>query len=228
MKVIYFAVLALGLLLIAEVKGELGSSTLSNHEKKPLERSVTPPPSTTSKPFPQHIKPPPSVPQRADYLHPGILVLLNGKWEGSDHLLNLQSNIGVYVTILKPETETLEVTNSQLEKEVAAIFEKGGLKPLTLSPAGKAPLPAFEIEIFIYPIEKGYAAFCDGRLFETAILDRFKMDPNMAFQAITWEKQNLIVGPKSDFAGLLTNTVKEIAETFVERVRAYERVKGKN
>jgi hypothetical protein len=188
--------------------------------EKPQQKST--PPIT---PLPPPVKLPPLVPQHAEYLHPGILVYLNGKWEGSDHLLNLPNNIGVYVTIVKPEGDTLDISQLQLQKEVEAIFEQANIRPLTLAYEGRPPLPAFEIEIFLYPIEKGYAASCEGRLFESVSLDRFKMDPNMAFQAITWEKQALIVGPKTGFAAQLTKTIQEIAGAFIERFQAYERMK---
>jgi hypothetical protein len=209
---------------------KMGSSTQPSSQiqggMKPLDTSVQKStlttPSQTS--LPALVKPPPQVPQHAKYLHPGILVYLNGEWQGSDHLLNLLSNIGVYVTILKPQDETLNITQEQLQNEVVKIFEKANIKPLTLAAEGKPPLPAFEIEIFLYPIEKGYAACCAGRLFESVFLDRFKMDSNMAFQAITWEKQSLIVGPKSTFAEQLTKNIQEIAAAFTERFQAYEKI----
>lgn len=161
----------------------------------------------------------------ADYLHPGILVYLNDKWEGSDHLLNLTNNISVFVTILKPEDVLLEITNAQLQTEIEKIFQEANIKPKTLVEVGKPPLPAFEIEIFVYPIDKGYVACCDGRLLESVILERFKMDSNMAFQAITWEKQSLIVSPKAQFGEQITKNVQDIAHAFVERFKTYEKLK---
>lgn len=196
-------------------------------ERKYLEKPESKTPSTqTPATLPPPIKPPQLLPQYSEYLHPGILVFLNGRWEGSDHLLNISNNIGVYITIVKPESEALDQIQGQLQKEVEAIFAQANIKPVSLVSQGNPPLPAFEIEIFVYPIEKGYAACCDGRLFESVTLDRFKMDPNMAFQAITWEKQTLIVGPKSTFADQLSKNVQAIAAAFVERFQAYERIKS--
>jgi len=175
--------------------------------------------------LPEPVKPPTEIVQQAAYLHPGILVNVRGRWEGSDHLLNLSNNIGVYVALIKPEEETLSVTPSILQKEVETIFGRANIKPQTLAPAGSPPLPAFEIEIFVYPIDKGYAAFLEGRLFESVVLDRFKMDTNMAFQAITWEKQALIVSPKDKFEEQLIKNVQEIADAFAIRFQAYEALK---
>lgn len=196
----------------------------SSHLEKPIPPPVKQKPSSTV--LPAVAKPPEEVPQHANYLHPGILVNMNNRWEGSDHLLNLSNHIGVYVEIIKPQNITLEhVSQDQLQKEVEAIFNQANIKPLTLAPVGKPPLPAFEIEIFVYPIERGYVICCEGRLFESVILERFKMDSNMAFQAVTWEKQNLVVSPASQFTDQITKTVKEIADAFVERFQAYEKLK---
>ncbi len=158
--------------------------------------------------------------QRLEYLHPGILVNRAGKWEGSDHLFNLTENIAIYITIIKPESVGLNITSAELQKEVEEIFASVQIKAKTLIEADKPPLPAFEIEIFIYPIDKqGFVAFCEGRLFESVILHRFQMDPNMAFQAITWEKQILLITPTIELKNKITNSVRDIANVFAERYR---------
>lgn len=203
------------------------SSTIEGMKHlEPPSQQPAPPSASLSKPtLPPPVKLPSLSPQQANYLHPGILVYLNGKWEGSDHLLNISSNIGVYISLVKPEAEILDITEAQLQKEVEAIFAQANIRPQTLSTQGKPPLPAFEIELFVYPIERGYVACCQGRLFESVTLDRFKMDPNMAFQAITWEKQHLIVTPKAQFQEQVIKIVQDITSVFAERYQAYERLK---
>lgn len=223
-----FACLAFNCVLSADIPpAKMSTTTKSSSEIQGLGQYERPKaePTESKAVLPPPVKLPPEVPQHADYLHPGILVNLYGTWEGSDHLLNLSSNIGVYVKLIKPEEETLDISEKDLQKEVESIFGDAGIKPLTLAAVGKPPLPAFEMEIFVYPIDKGYAAFIDGRLFESVILERFKMDPNMAFQAITWEKQSLIVSPKEKFPEQLTKTVQEIGEAFVTRFQVYEKLK---
>ncbi len=162
------------------------------------------------------------------YFHPGILVNTGGEWQGSDHLLNLSDHIGVYVTLIKPEGERLSVEESQLKNEAERIFKEAGIAPFSLVSGEKPALPAFHIEIFVYPIERGYVAYCGGRLFESVILDRFKMDANMSFQAITWEKELLFVAPQEQFAEQLVEKISEIASTFGQRYAAYEAIKRKN
>lgn len=200
------------------------SSKIQVHEPLDTTKPKTETPPAKAPELPKVVIPTP-VSQRSEYLHPGIMVYLNNKWEGSDHLLNISKNIGVYITIVKPEGEMLHISESEIQREVENLFKVGGIVPQTMAPIGSPPLPAFEIEIFVYPIEKGYVACCDGRLLESVVLDRFKMDSNMAFQAITWEKQSLIVSPKSQFPEQLLKNVNEIAKAFVDRFQAYDKIR---
>lgn len=189
------------------------SSTLERY-KPPAKPSTKP--STSSKSAPKPVAPV-LVPTEATYFHPGILALLNGKWEGSDHLLNISSHIGIGVTILKPEDDRLPLKEEEVRAKIEALFKKSGIDPTTLVESGKAPLPVFQIEILAYPIEKGYVAFCQGRLFESVILQRFQLDPDTTFQAITWEKQTLQVGPSKQTVDQILQSVEEITASFIER-----------
>ncbi|WP_052354898.1 hypothetical protein [Candidatus Protochlamydia sp. R18] len=169
--------------------------------------------------------PPALVPQQATYLHPGILVFRNNTWEGGDHLLNVSSNIGVYVSIIKPESDPLAISEESLKNIVNQIFKKFNINPVTLAAPGHPPLPAFQIQILAYPIDKGYVVTCEGRLFESVSLQRFVLDPAMAFQAITWEKKGLHVGPTDKIIEQIQTNVAEIAQSFGERFDAFERRK---
>lgn len=225
----------LSMMVVSEVSGQtpaaakMSSSTqasssiqgTSSLETKKLQSSQ----STKKESMPTPVRPPSLFNEEAEYLHPGILVNLGGKWEGSDHLLNISNNIGVYVSIVKPENEELPTSDAQIKTEVDNIFSLANIKPQILVTSGKPPLPAFEIQIFVYPIERGYVAYCSGRLFESVVLERFKMDPNMAFQAITWEKQHLIVTPKEQLGDQIIKTVQDIARTFSERFQVYDKIK---
>lgn len=209
----------------AEMKSSVKPSS-QIEEMKPFERAPAKPSAPSTTPLPPPPKPQAAVPQQASYLNPGILVERGGKWEGGDHLLNLSPHIGVYVTIVKAKTETQIISEEKIKQEVEAIFQEASIQPITLAFPGKPPLPAFQIEILLYPFEKGYAASCAGRLFESVTLDRFKLDPHMAFQAVTWEKQSLIVGPASLFDQQILKQVREIARNFTERFQAYERMRS--
>ncbi len=161
----------------------------------------------------------------ASYLHPGVLFFQNGAWEGGDHLLNLTNNIGVYVTIVKPEGDPFPLTEEQLKKIVDDQFKAVKINPVTLAVQGEPPLPAFQIQILAYPIEKGYVVACEGRLFESVTLKRVILDAGLAFQAITWEKKSLQVGPTDKIGEQIIGCVGDIAQSFAERFDAYEKRK---
>jgi len=191
----------------------------STPQKKPAAQApYTPPPQVgIQKGLP--------VPQMVSYLHPGVIFFQNGVWEGGDHLLNLTNNIGVYVSIIKPENDQLPLTEDQLRIIVEQNFRAVNINPVTLATPGEPPLPAFQIQILAYPIEKGYVVACEGRLFESVKLSRFILDPGTAFQAVTWEKKTLQVGPTSKIAEQIQGCVGEISRIFAERYDAYERRK---
>ncbi|MDP1880728.1 MAG: hypothetical protein Q8K60_07295 [Parachlamydiaceae bacterium] len=203
---------------------EMGSDLSTESTKKRPENAQ----SSVIKAEKMNIPPPIQIPQPSattlEYFHPGILVFQDDKWVGSDHLLNLTENIGVYVTILKPDNDTLNISDANIKKDVEKIFSGAGIIPQTKSYKNQPPLPAFEIEILIYPVEKGYVCCCDGRLFESVTLSRFILDEGMAFEAITWEKRTLIVGPTNKFIDQLNANIKEIAEAFTERYIAYKKL----
>jgi uncharacterized coiled-coil protein SlyX len=228
--------LCFNFMIIDEVLGQwssLGqSSSLKGSSKmeamKPLEKSApgTPPSQTLDS---QLALPPPKAAsvraEQATYFHPGILVSRNGRWEGSDHLLNVSNNIGVYVTFVKLANEALDLTETQIKQQIEKIFEKVNIRPGTMVAEGRPPLPVFEMEILLYPVERGYVACCNGRLFESVTLERFILGPDMAFQAITWEKQSLIVASKAQFIDQLQKSIQAIAEAFAERYQAFELLK---
>lgn len=181
--------------------------------------AAAPPAPVVGRPSPQLVA------EVASYLHPGVLFFQNGAWEGGDHLFNLTNNIGVYVTIVKPEGDTLPLTEEQLKKIVEEHFKAVNINPMTLAAPGEPPLPAFQIQILAYPIEKGYVVACEGRLFESVSLKRVILDRGLAFQAITWEKKSLQVGPTDKIAEQINGCVTDIAQSFAERYDAYEKRK---
>jgi hypothetical protein len=157
------------------------------------------------------------------YLYPGALIYQNGRWEGGDYLVNLGDQIGVFVNILKPENAKINFNEEDIKKRVIAAFTKANLNPTPPSQANKPPLPDLQIELLIYPITKGLAAYCSGRLFESVTLERFSMPENVFFQAITWEKKNLLVSPTNLFNEQVFKSVDEITQAFIER---YQSQKG--
>jgi hypothetical protein len=161
-----------------------------------------------------------------NYFHPGVLVYEAGQWQGTDHLLNLTNQIGVYVEVLRPGDDKLGISEEKIQSQVASLFNSAGVKPMTVGLADQPPLPAFQIKIFLYPIDRGYAAYCEGRLFESVNLKRFDLDPGMAFEAITWERQSLIVAPTDKTIELIDKQVNEIVSSFLEIFQFFDKSKG--
>lgn len=189
-----------------------------------------------SKPLPQQgnqNQPPPGqlparrvpaqpVPQAATYFHPGIIVFQGGGWTGTDQLLNLSHFIGVFVEEVKAPNVSLGIGPDDIKKRVEDIFMHGGITPMTMALPTAPPLPAFHIRLFIYPVGKGYAIFCDARLLESVEIARFNFDPNTAFQAITWQRESLILAPAATAVTQLEQLIDEIANSFVSVFRNYE------
>jgi len=161
------------------------------------------------------------------YPNPGIVAQRGGAWVGSDHLYNLTNKIDIHVEIFKPENVDLPLTEEMIRSRVADIFKKGGITPIAEEVAGDPPLPFFHVLIMIYPIDKGYVAYCEGRLFEKVRLERIRLDDLTVLQGITWESQNLIVSPTNMIGEQISNSIDEIADTFVERYRFYEEIRRK-
>lgn len=204
---------------------ESGSSSIQSMST-PLPRSseelAPKPPVQEQKPIYQKKLPPPLGPQTLAYFHPGIIVFKDGSWQGSDHLLNISNVIGLYVEILRAPGDKLELSQEQVRSRVDKIFAQAGISTASVGNMDQPPLPAFQIKIFLYPIERGYAAYCEGRLFESVYLKRFNLDPGMAFQAITWERETLIVSPTDKTLEYLDKQIEEIANSFVELYHIFE------
>ncbi|HEY4832645.1 MAG TPA: hypothetical protein VIH61_08825 [Waddliaceae bacterium] len=159
------------------------------------------------------------------YPNPGIIALRDGRWVGSDHLYNLTNKIDIVIEFFTPPSVVLPVTKENIKTTVSEIFKKARITPPTDFSGDKPPLPFFHMLIMMYPIEKGYVVYCEGRLFEQVELDRVKPDEQTAMQAITWESQNLIITSKEDLANQLTKSVDEIATAFANRFRFYEDIR---
>ncbi len=202
----------------------MGGGSMNSTSTAPLQRTIPGKTTPTKESLPPILAPPPLSAVQATYFHPGVLVMRNGGWQGSDHLFNLSKNIGISVSILQSASLSLAINEADVKKVIENVFRNNGINPQTMVASGAPSLPSFNLEILIYGLgDKGYAASCEGRLFESVKLDRIQFEEGMFFQAITWEKHTLIIGPNADFKERLLNGIKEIAETFAQRFVVYQR-----
>lgn len=159
------------------------------------------------------------------YSFPGLVAKVAGRWVGSDYLYDLPPNIGVLVEIVKPESVKLKVGIAQITEQTEGIFARRGINPQAEASFYHPPLPFFHILVLFYPSEEGYVAAVSGRLFEQVTLPRLKFVPAGTWQAITWEKQELIITSPAQFDEQLLKITREIARAFVNRVDYFAREK---
>lgn len=160
------------------------------------------------------------------YTYPGLVAKIGSRWVGSDYLYNLNKNIGIKIEIVKQEGKEISIDEEGLSQLVAEIFQGAGIVPESLASADSPPLPFFHILIFALPADNMNIAFVSGRLFEDALLARYGLEPIGTWQAISWEKQDLVVTSPLQFEDQLRKSVAGIAATFVNRVEVYAKIKA--
>jgi hypothetical protein len=218
-----------------------GKSSSSSYGPAPIQQSqpiqqqlnppvttptVTPPTATGAVPPAQGLPPKQSslslqLNPSTIYSEPGIVTLQGGEWVGNEHLYNLSSSLGVVVDLIKPAGASIALTESALKEKVVAAFKRGHITERNPMISGRTPLPFFHLIVIIQPIEKGYVAYVVGRLFEEAQMKRVELKPNISWQAITWERQELIVFPTEQLQSQIDEAVLSIVNGFVERFNSY-------
>lgn len=159
---------------------------------------------------------------------PGIIAVKETGWVGSDNLYNLTDRIGVSVEILKPASLALNITEETLKNIVAEVMLKANLRPEINPALSSAPLPFFHVLVMLYPHEGTLAIFCEGRLFESVKIDRVIIDRSTLLQAITWEKQSLVIVPLFDANAQVGRAVADLTKVFVDRFIYFEHIKTQN
>lgn len=161
------------------------------------------------------------------YTYPGVIAWREGGWRGGDNLYNLGNRIAVTVDINAPppgsEEEPFPVQEEAIRKRIASIFEEAGIGPLQTGSFEKAPLPLFCVVIMAQPFPKGYAFFCAANLLEEVDLKRTRFDEG-TFQAVTWERQHMVVVPAEQVAYHVGRCVDDLAYSFLKVYRYYQGV----
>lgn len=166
-----------------------------------------------------------AAPEEVNYLSPGIIVNRGASWAGGDNLLNISKNIPIHLELVLPVGKKSPIEEATIKKHVADIFAKAGISNQAQAFTNKPPLPYFHVLIMVQNIEKGYAAYVGGRLFEEVTVPRVVLPDNTFFQAITWEKQDLVVASPEEIANQVLTTLDEIAQNFADRYTYFENVK---
>lgn len=156
---------------------------------------------------------------------PGVVGLKDNQWIGSDNLMNLSQNIEVFVEIAKPEGKNIPITEESLKDLVSGILSEGGINPHVESSEQNPPLPLYHVLILINSIPNGFVAYCSSRLFEEVQMKRVILSEGTTFQAITWEKQDLLIAAEQDLPKHLQDSIKDMATEFKTRFQYFQNLK---
>lgn len=185
-------------------------------------------------PFPKEkvLPPPPKIPINKPsvtvpttetlFSFPGIVGVKDGKWLGSDNLFNVPNSVQLYVELIKPENQMIPLHKEALRSAVQEILSKGGIGDHALvQQEGIPPLPMLHILVMITSFDKACAACCACRLFESVELKRVILAEGITFQAITWEKQEIVVASQSEIEREVNSTVKQLVQSYVDRYKHF-------
>lgn len=162
---------------------------------------------------------------RSSYTFPGLVVIGQDGNIGTPHLYNLTSHIEIVVTVDKKPEVDYAVDEQALYDVIVEEFKKVYIEPGAMPQAGNPYLPMFNLLVMITPINRGYALFVTGRLFESVEMDRIRLEPNTAFQAITWQSQFLDTVPTETVGEYLKRGARDIARGFTEQFAYYDDLK---
>lgn len=161
------------------------------------------------------------------YFFPGMVALHQRLWVGSDYLFYVPANIGVVIELIadkqiKNDEGKVILEEIKLKKAAEAIFQKVGINPQSYSVENTAPLPFFHILIMMYHVDNKVFVSIAGRLFEEVMPARLDLDaPVGTFQAITWEKNEILIVSTPQAPEQIEAMVSDIATTFVNRYRFF-------
>ena len=186
---------------------------------KPL---VAPPPRNETAPQPsKRLAKPELPPMLKPFEMPGVIGLLNGKWEGTDYLGYLSNNIGVEVEISKAENVPNIIDEATVSRRLSEIFAKENLDPRSAVVEGP-PLPFFHILMLVYPIDKDrYVIVGNGRLFEQIQVIRKEFIPGGFWQGITWENQDIALANGQQLDTQIQAVADKLGTSFAKRYRQY-------
>lgn len=214
--------------LCADLPGQ-APTTINKPNTNPFPKQAPPPNQKEKSMGPHKFSKPPRVGVAKDYVPftlPGIVGMAQGQWVGSDNLYNVRPDITIYVELVMPEDTKFEINDKEIKAKIQEIFTKSGINPTAVHYADEPSLPLFHVLIMLNSIDQCLTAFCACRLFEPVTLKRVIQEQGITFQAITWEKQDLMSATKKDFYPLLDKTIDNLALSFTERFHYFQNVRA--
>lgn len=177
-----------------------------------------PPPPRQRPPLPQMHAP---MPVSKAFGMPGVVGIVNDKWEETDYLGYLSNKIGIDIEVLKTSQVVGVPDNAALQRIAEAALTKENIIPNAEVVEGPI-LPLLHFLIFIYPIDtNNYVIFGNVRLFEKIHVERKDFMPKGYWQGITWENQDVAVSNSEKLGENVTELVSKLADIFAKRYRQY-------
>jgi len=162
-----------------------------------------------------------NLPQHAEepsYTFPGLVARFGGRWVGSDYLYDVPHDIGVVVEVVAPSNFHTKIDTAAIRDSISQAFSEKGINPVAIVVGDMPPLPFFHVLIFVNVIEERSVAFICGRYFEGVKLLRLNFSLPGTVQAITWEKQNMIISSDNQFQDQVVKTSVNTGRLFADRV----------
>jgi hypothetical protein len=171
-------------------------------------------PTTNSAPLPAKI-----------FSDPGIATFRQSKWIGSDHLYNLPKQIYVDIELIKQPTVLPELRTEGIRQQIRDLLTASALTvPQAIGTT--PPLPLFNMLIYIHQIDKGFVISILARLLEDVELSRIIVEKNFVFQAITWEKQIVILSPAERIQEELNLGIRDLTNNFIDSYKYFQLLKS--
>lgn len=163
---------------------------------------------------------------RQIFTFPGLVGIENGTWAESENLYNLPRGIEVYAELVKPDSLELPFDAGQISHKIKEMFAKARLIPTSTAPLNEPTLPLYHVLIFVDKLDRAMVLYISCRLFEGVKLERLSLPKNFVFQAITWEKQNMVVAAPSDIPHQLESNLQEMTQGFLQLITHYNQIKS--
>jgi hypothetical protein len=180
----------------------------------PSQVSATPPISPLKKePLPIMQKP---------FGMPGVVGVVDKKWENSDYLGYLSHNIPVTVELLLGKNVP-PVDPQSIEKALTTALQKGNI--LNQPESREGPIfPFIHFLVVVYAAEDNrFVVFTSFRLFEQVIVVRKRFSPAGFWQGITWENQDVTLTDSKLLQTQINSMADKLATLFVSRYQEYNK-----
>ncbi|CDZ81664.1 hypothetical protein BN1013_02200 [Candidatus Rubidus massiliensis] len=210
-------------LLFSNFFGQISSPAQTNpifNSKKGLEKSNPIYQKGQSRQaLPQELpEPAGNVGPKETYAFPGMVGFQGGRKVVSENIFNLNLPIAVTVEVIKPQGKTIAIEEGVLTNFINRTLNEQGIQ------TGGQGTPLLHLLVFVNEVENIGFAYMGLRLLESVKMDRILLPKDFYFQAITWEKQDLIAASQQDLETEVQKSAQDLLKSFIERYQYFKGV----